>query len=58
MARLFLLTGAVLAVAGLALWFILPIATLFPPYVATALLALGYGAACLRGARPPSAGKT
>jgi hypothetical protein len=48
-ARLFLVTGAVLAVIGLVLWFALPIRPMFPPYVVTALLALAYGAVCRWG---------
>jgi hypothetical protein len=43
MARLFLTTGGVLAVLGFILWFTLPIPGMFPPYLVTALLALGYG---------------
>jgi len=42
-ARLFLITGAVLAIVGMILWFTLPIPAMFPPYLVTALLALGYG---------------
>ena len=45
MSRLFLLGGGLLAVIGLILWFALRIPSMFPPYLATALLALGYGAA-------------
>ena len=57
-ARLFLIGGGLLAVIGLILWFALPIPSMFPPYLVTASLALGYGAACLRwghstGARKP-----
>ena len=48
MARLFLTTGSVLLVLGLVFWFTLPIPSMFPPYLVTALLALGYGAWCLR----------
>jgi len=54
LARLFLLTGGILAVASLALWLALPIRPMFPPYLGTALLALGYGAYC-RWARQPAA---
>jgi hypothetical protein len=46
MARWFLIGGALLAVIGLVLWFVLPFSSTFPPYLPTALLALGYGAAC------------
>jgi hypothetical protein len=47
-ARLFLIAGAALAVLSLVLWLTRPIA-MFPPYLVTALLALGYGAACRWG---------
>jgi hypothetical protein len=57
MARLFLTAGAVLAVIGLMLWCVLPIRPMFPPYLVTALLALGYGAAC-RWGRFSGAGKS
>jgi hypothetical protein len=46
MARLFLIGGGMLAVFGLILWLALPIPSMFPPYLVTALLALGYGGAC------------
>jgi uncharacterized membrane protein len=46
LARCFLIGGAVLAIAGLILWFALPISTMFPPFLATGVLALGYGAYC------------
>ncbi len=51
-ARLFLISGAVLAVAGAILWCTLPIPAMFPPYLVTALLALIYGVVwnCRRGA--------
>ncbi len=42
-ARLFLISGGVLAIVGFVLWFALPIPGMFPPYLVTALLALGYG---------------
>jgi len=42
-ARLFLISGAVLALVGMILWFTLPIPAAFPPYLVTALLALVYG---------------
>jgi hypothetical protein len=47
LARWFLLGGATLALVGLILWFVLPIRQGMPPYLPTALLALGYGTACL-----------
>jgi hypothetical protein len=58
MARLFLIGGGLLAVIGLILWVALPISTRFPPYLATVLLALGYGVFCWKpglfsGARKP-----
>lgn len=46
MTRLFLISGGLLAVIGLILWLTLPIPSMFPPYLVTALLALGYGVAC------------
>lgn len=51
-ARLFWTLGAALAVLGAALWFVVPIRPMFPPYLATALLALGYGTYCWRKSRP------
>jgi uncharacterized membrane protein len=57
MARLFLIGGGLLAVIGLILWFVLPIASMFPPYAVTALLALGYGGACWWRGSSRSAGK-
>ena len=57
MARLFLLGGGLLAVVGLILWFALPIPSMFPPYLVTALFALGYGVVCRRRGRVPGAGK-
>lgn len=47
--RLFLTTGGLLALVGLVLWFALPIPSVLPPYLFTALVALGYGAACQWG---------
>jgi len=47
-ARLFWAVGGVLTVLGAVLWFMVPIRPMFPPYLATALLALGYGAWCRR----------
>jgi hypothetical protein len=58
MARLFLLGGGLLAVISLILWFVLPIPSMFPPYLGTAMLALGYGAACRWWGRFPGAGKS
>ena len=45
-ARLFWMVGGVLAVLGAVLWFVIPIRPMFPPYVGTVLLALGYGTWC------------
>ena len=56
--RLFLLTGGLLAVFGLILWFTLPIPLLLPPYLVTALLALGYGVYCWQSGRPRGVGKS
>jgi len=56
-ARLFWISGGLLAVIGLILWFTLPIPSMFPPYLVTALLALGYGVACRRRGRFPGAEK-
>lgn len=39
------------AIIGLVLWFVLPIKLTFPPFLLTALLALGYGTCCLRKGR-------
>jgi hypothetical protein len=58
MARLFLMSGALLAVISLILWCWLRIPLMFPPYLATALLALGYGAICRWSGRFPGAGKS
>ena len=58
MARLFLLGGGLLVVISLILWFWLRIPSMFPPYLATALLALGYGAVCRWWGRFPGAGKS
>ncbi len=58
MARLFFTTGSVLLVLGLVLWFTLPIPAMFPPYLVTALLALGYGAWCLRRVPAPAVKKS
>jgi hypothetical protein len=56
MARWFLIGGGVLAVIGLVLWRTLPVAMEFPPYLATAVLALGYGAFCLGKGRSGGGG--
>ena len=58
MARLFLMAGGLLAVIGLILWFALRIPSTFPPYLASALLAGGYGVACRRWGRFPGTGKS
>jgi uncharacterized membrane protein len=58
MTRLFLIGGGLLAVVGLILWFTLPIPSMFPPYIVTALLALGYGVYCLWWGRAPGSGKS
>jgi len=50
-AHFLLLGGAALAVIGLILWGILPIASTLPPFLFSALLALGYGAYELRRER-------
>ncbi len=50
-ARWFLLGGAVLGVASLLLWALLPVHLSLPPYFFTPLLALGYGFYCWRRAR-------
>ena len=57
-ARWFLLGGAFLAVAGMVLWFALPIRSMFPPYLVTALLALGYGEFCRKRERLADTGKS
>jgi hypothetical protein len=53
-ARAFRLLGAALAVLCAVLWFTVPIRPMFPPYLATAVLALGYSSWC-RGRPPRSA---
>ena len=45
-ARLFWIVAGVVAVLGTALWFVVPIRPMFPPYLATAFFAFGYGAYC------------
>ncbi len=58
MARMFLIGGGLLAIAGLILWFTLPIASMFPPYLVTAALTITYGEFCRRQGRPVSVGKS
>jgi len=53
-ARLFLISGVGLAIGGVVLGFTLPISGMFPPYLVTALLALGYGLACCGPGRSPA----
>jgi len=48
LARWFLIGGIALAVISLILWLVLPISMSFPPYLATALLALAYGGYCFK----------
>jgi hypothetical protein len=55
--RLFLMSGGLLAVVSLILWFWLRIPSMFPPYLVTALLALGYGGFCRWRGPVPGAGK-
>jgi FtsH-binding integral membrane protein len=50
MARLFWIVGGGLAVLGAVLWFTVPIRPMFPPYVVTSVVALGYSAWCRRRA--------
>jgi hypothetical protein len=57
-ARWFLLGGGALAAIGLVLWIALPISSMFPPYLVTALLALGYGEFCRRRERSVHVGKS
>lgn len=52
MAHWFLLGGGALGLLGLILWVTLPIKSTLPPYLITALLALGYGLFCLTRGRP------
>ncbi len=47
LARWFLGGGLLLGLSGLALWKVLALPLAFPPYLATAVLALVYGAFCL-----------
>jgi hypothetical protein len=58
MTRLFFMTGGLLLVIGLMLWFTLPIPSMAPPYLVTALLALGYGVYCWQSGRPRRAEKS
>jgi hypothetical protein len=58
MTRLFSTAGVLLVVLGLVLWFVLRIPGMFPPYLVTALLALGYGAYCGWSGRSSAAGKS
>jgi hypothetical protein len=51
-ARFFLIGGVLLAATGLVLWIGLRIPSTFPPYLATALLAVTYGLVCRRANRP------
>ncbi len=56
LARLFGWIGGILAVAGVALWFAVPIRPMFPPYAASTLLALVCAAwfwRRSRGKQPP-----
>jgi hypothetical protein len=55
---MFLLTGGVLAAMCLVLWIALPITSMFPPYLVTALLALGYGEFCRRRDRAAGVGQS
>ena len=58
-ARLFWIVGAVLAVSGAVLWFTVPIRPMFPPYVVTAFVAIGYSAWCrFRASRPAGSSKS
>jgi hypothetical protein len=43
-AQALVLGGSALVVLGLILWRTLPVALAYPPYLLTALLAIGYGA--------------
>jgi hypothetical protein len=56
-ARLFLIGGTLLAMAGFLLWFTLPIPAAFPPYLVTALLALIYGVYWKCRRQPPRPAK-
>jgi len=52
-ARFFCIAGATLALAGLVLWWMLPISLLLPPYLFTAMLAIAYGCFCWRKEERP-----
>jgi len=56
LSRWFQLGGCALVVIGLVLWATLRISSMFPPYVVTALIAIGYGEFCRRRERSASAG--
>ncbi|HUB66174.1 MAG TPA: hypothetical protein VL981_01660 [Candidatus Methylacidiphilales bacterium] len=56
-AQWFLLGGGVLALLSLILWAALPVKLVFPPYLITALFALGYGLFCLARKRRSGNGK-
>jgi uncharacterized membrane protein YqjE len=58
LARLFLIGGGLMAIISLILWFVLPMSSMVPPYLGTAILALGYGAFCRWRDRFPGAGKS
>ncbi len=52
LARWFIGGGIALAVLGLAIWFVAPVRPMFPPYLITAALAIGYGLFSRRNRRP------
>lgn len=54
MIRILFAGGMLLAIFSLIFWFTLPVSSTFPPFLVTALLMLGYGAACRWGSRLPS----
>jgi|HubBroStandDraft_1064217.scaffolds.fasta_scaffold254357_2 hypothetical protein len=56
-AQWFLLGGGALALLSLILWVTLPVKPALPPYLITALLALGYGLLCLMRKRQSGNGK-
>ncbi len=51
MGRRFLIGGALVAIIGLIVRFVLPLPGP-PPYLLTGLIAIGYGLFCLYGQRP------
>lgn len=57
-ARWSLIGGGVLVVISILLWALLPIPSMAPPYLFTAVLALGYGAFCWQQKRADSVGKS